>query len=178
MNRAEIVNTLMFNYDVLSPGEIDRLCEDLPPQMLRWLGMNHPDNAMRPVFYAKTGVELGDDVVINMNFVVSDGFRPLLKIGNRVAISPNVTVACESKPSHSRLKDHPYVKDALIVQKPVVIEDDVWIGTNVVILSGITIGTGSVIGAGAVVYHSIPPFSIAAGVPARVIRTLEPLPVS
>ena len=53
---------------------------------------------------------------------------------------------------------------------PVVIEDDVWCGANVTILKGVTIGRGSVIAAGSVVTRSIPPYSIAGGVPARVIK--------
>ncbi len=52
----------------------------------------------------------------------------------------------------------------------ITIEDDIWIGTSAVILDGVTIGKGSVIAAGAVVTSSIPPYSIAAGVPARVIK--------
>jgi acetyltransferase-like isoleucine patch superfamily enzyme len=51
----------------------------------------------------------------------------------------------------------------------VVIEDDVWIGLNAVILQGVTIGHGTIVGAGAVVNKSIPPWSVAVGVPARVI---------
>lgn len=52
---------------------------------------------------------------------------------------------------------------------PIHIEDDVWIGAGVKVLKGVTIGKGSVIGAGAVVTKDIPPYSIAAGVPCRVI---------
>ena len=53
---------------------------------------------------------------------------------------------------------------------PVVIEDDVWCGANVTILKGVTIGRGSIIAAGAVVTKSIPPYSIAGGVPAKVLK--------
>jgi acetyltransferase-like isoleucine patch superfamily enzyme len=57
---------------------------------------------------------------------------------------------------------------------PVVIGDEVWIGCRVIILKGVTIGARSVIAAGAVVTKNIPPDSVAAGVPARVIQTLKP----
>ena len=52
---------------------------------------------------------------------------------------------------------------------PVTIEDDVWIGLNCTILQGITIGRGSVVGAGAVVTKDLPPWSVAMGVPARIV---------
>lgn len=56
---------------------------------------------------------------------------------------------------------------------PVVIGDNVWIGEHVCILAGVSIGEGAIIGANAVVTHSIPPFCIAAGVPAKVIRNIH-----
>ena len=52
----------------------------------------------------------------------------------------------------------------------VIIGNDVWVGINTTILAGVKIGNGAVIGAGAVVTHSIPPYAIAAGVPARILR--------
>lgn len=58
----------------------------------------------------------------------------------------------------------------VVTKGPVEIGHDVWVGTNAIILSGVSIGTGAVIGAGAVVTKSIPPYAIAAGNPARVIR--------
>ncbi|WP_373779133.1 acyltransferase [Glaesserella sp.] len=55
---------------------------------------------------------------------------------------------------------------------PIVIEDDVWIGRRVIIMGGVTIGKGSTIGAGAVVTKSIPPYSLAAGNPAVVKKSM------
>jgi acetyltransferase-like isoleucine patch superfamily enzyme len=52
----------------------------------------------------------------------------------------------------------------------IIIEDDVWIGVHAVLMPGVTIGRGCVIGANSVVTHSLPPYSVAAGSPARVLR--------
>jgi acetyltransferase-like isoleucine patch superfamily enzyme len=55
---------------------------------------------------------------------------------------------------------------------PVVIGDDVWIGNNAIILKGVTIGARAIVGAGAVVTKDVPPDTVAAGSPARVVRLL------
>jgi acetyltransferase-like isoleucine patch superfamily enzyme len=55
--------------------------------------------------------------------------------------------------------------------KGIVIEDDCWLGNGVTVLDGVTIGRGSVIGAGSVVNKDIPPFSVAVGVPTKVIKS-------
>ena len=69
--------------------------------------------------------------------------------------------------------------DVPIYQQPVstaeiIVEDECWIGANVVITAGVTIGKHSVIAAGSVVTKSIPPYSIAAGSPAKVIKQYNP----
>ena len=56
---------------------------------------------------------------------------------------------------------------------PTRLGDNVWLGANVVVTSGVTIGERSVIGANSVVTTDIPPYSIAAGAPARVLRSVE-----
>ncbi|MEE1055907.1 MAG: acyltransferase [Acutalibacteraceae bacterium] len=65
----------------------------------------------------------------------------------------------------------PMIEQGFQEEKPPVIGDDVWIGHRVIILPGARIGNGCVIGAGAVVSGNIPDYSIAAGVPAKVIRS-------
>jgi maltose O-acetyltransferase len=56
--------------------------------------------------------------------------------------------------------------------RPIVIGDNVWIGARVIVLGGVTIGDDSCIGAGSLVIDDVPPRTLAAGVPARVIRDL------
>lgn len=58
----------------------------------------------------------------------------------------------------------------------VIIDQDVWIGANVTILAGVTIGRGATIAAGAVVNRSVPPYAIAGGVPAKVIKSYWTVP--
>ena len=58
--------------------------------------------------------------------------------------------------------------------RPIHIERNVWIGFDACILPGVTVGEGSIVGARSVVRESVPPFSIAAGNPARIIRKLDP----
>jgi len=105
MKNSEVVQALMFDYEEMTRDEIATLCNHLPRKIVRWLGGHHPDNKTRKIFFEMTNVEIGDDVVINPNLVVSDGYEPLLKIGHRVAFSPNVTVICESAPNNSLLQE-------------------------------------------------------------------------
>jgi len=125
------------------------------------------------------GVSINDSVVINANRGrVTLGDRSwlgpfCLVYGNGgVTIGSNVLVAGHSSintVSHSIDRCDIPVNDQPVLIDPVVIEDDVWIGLNAVILQGVTIGRGTIVGAGAVVNKSIPPWSIAVGVPVRVI---------
>jgi acetyltransferase-like isoleucine patch superfamily enzyme len=62
------------------------------------------------------------------------------------------------------------IKQQGITREGIIIEDDCWLGHGVTVLDGVTIGQGSIIGAGAVVSKDIPPYSIAVGVPAKVIK--------
>lgn len=95
-----------------------------------------------------------------------------ITIGNNVLIAGNVLIT-----DHDHTYDHP-MKPAGSLRKlkiaPVTIEDGCWLGFGCAVLKGVTIGERSVIGANAVVTHDIPPYSVAVGNPARVIKTFAP----
>ncbi len=172
MSNIEIINKLLYDYEILGEEEVKKFCSLLPRKLVRWLGAQHADNRTRKIFYELTGVKIGKGTVLNINFIVSDNYESLLEIGENCAISPNVTVICDSNPNNSSLNNNSFIKEKLITTKHVNIEDNVWIGAGVVILPGVTIGSGSIIGAGAVVSKSIPPNVIATGIPAKIIRQL------
>jgi acetyltransferase-like isoleucine patch superfamily enzyme len=94
-----------------------------------------------------------------------------ITIGNGVRIAPYVFIISANHRFEN--PEIPIYQQGMAFA-PVTIEDDVWIGARVVVVAGVTIGKGSIIGAGAVVTRDIPPYSIAAGVPARVIRSRLP----
>lgn len=89
-------------------------------------------------------------------------------IGNHVNLAQNITV---TGLNHNYQDVSRRIDEQGVSTEKVVINDDVWIGANSVILPGVTIGEHSVIAAGSVVSRSIPPYSICAGVPAKVIKT-------
>lgn len=80
-----------------------------------------------------------------------------------VSTSPVFYKAAGGTGRHLGLLDAPKTKRTTI-------ENDVWIGNRVIIMQGVTIGNGAVIGAGAVVTKDIPPYAIAVGIPAKIIR--------
>jgi len=65
-----------------------------------------------------------------------------------------------------------------VAHAPVVVQDKAWIGFNVSVLKGVTIGERAVVGACSVVTHDIPPYALAVGNPARVVRSLAPATLS
>jgi acetyltransferase-like isoleucine patch superfamily enzyme len=91
-------------------------------------------------------------------------------IGSRCLIASNCQIMDASGHSLSFNNVERRIDDVIMDSKPVVIEDDVWLCEGVKVLPGVTIGKGSVVGAGSVVTKSLPPYCLAAGIPAKVVR--------
>lgn len=131
--------------------------------------------------------EIGQAVFIGAHTYLQGRFDGRCTIGNHVWIGPQSYFDARDLVIEDYVGWGPGAKvlgsthtgfpiDVPIVQtdleiKPVRIEAWADIGTNAVVLPGVTIGRGSIVGAGAVVTRDVPPFSVVAGVPARVIRS-------
>ncbi|HVO73732.1 MAG TPA: acyltransferase [Ignavibacteriaceae bacterium] len=133
-------------------------------------------------------IELGDSIFIGRNSIFSCASSSI-KVGNNVSIGPGCyirasrgpvklgsditigahTVIISGNPDYKRLDIPMMNQDGQA--KGINIGNDVWMGVGVKIIDGVKVGNGCVIGAGAVVTKDIPDFSIAAGVPAKVISS-------
>ena len=99
------------------------------------------------------------------------GCAGLIRIGSNVMMSPRVSLYAEN---HNSSDIGRPMKEQGVTREPIVIENDCWIASHAVVLAGVTIGRGSIVAAGSVVTSDVPPFSVVAGAPARVIRSRLP----
>ncbi len=133
-------------------------------------------------------VEIGTCAHIHVDTFIETGDGGSVKIGTNTHIQPrcqlsaykgSIIIGCgvQIAPNCAFYPyNHGFTPHELIIKQPlntkgdIIIEDDVWLGFGVIVLDGVRIGKGSVIGAGAVVTHDIPGGSVAAGIPAKVLR--------
>lgn len=114
-------------------------------------------------------LQLKDFIFINAYTIIDCNYQ--ITIGNRVQIGPMCYI-CDFDHDINVNVENPFSRPITTFAETI-IEDDVWIGAGSKILKGVTIGEKSVIGAGSVVTKNIPPFSIAVGNPARVIKHIK-----
>ena len=94
-----------------------------------------------------------------------------VEIGSNTILAQGIVV---SALNHSYEDCTRSIESQQVSTSRIKIEDDVWIGANATITAGVTIGRHSIVAAGAVVTKDIPPYSLAAGVPAKVIKQYNP----
>ena len=109
------------------------------------------------------GITMGDDCTIHHYSIIQGP----VTLGDGVRIGPHTVFHASEHVISTR--DIPIYKQG-VTSKGITVGSDVYIGANVTILDGVVIGEGSVLAAGAVITKDVPPYTIAGGVPARVIK--------
>ena len=145
-----------------------RTPEEVHGFMTEILGKRLPQSTtVLPPFYIDYGkpVTIGEDCFIQQCCTFFG--RCGITIGNGVFIGPKVNLITINHDTDPENRSATY-------GKPIVIEDKVWIGINSTVLPGVRIGYGSIIGANSVVTKDVPPMTIVAGNPARVIKKICP----
>lgn len=120
-----------------------------------------------PPFYATggTNTRIGRNVFANQNCTFYD--LGGIDIADDVMIGPNVSIITSSHPIE------PAERRNGMIASPIVIEKNVWIAAGATIIGGVTVGENSVVAAGSVVTKDVPPNTLVAGNPARVIRSIS-----
>ena len=155
---------MCFAYNNTRPSDV----EEKERLLTKMLGRRGKNCCIRSPFFCDYGynIEVGDNFFANYNFVVLDGAK--VTIGNNVFIAPNVGLYTAGHPL-----DHERRNQGIEYARSITIEDDVWIGAGVQVCPGVTIGRGAVVAAGSIVTKDVPPFTMVAGVPAKVIKTIS-----
>lgn len=155
------------------PGvRIDRKCRIHPEARINARGGQLTIGAysiVAPSACIQGQVTIGENCTVQIySVLVGDRHGGPITIGNGVRIAPLVMIFARN---HNFADTDIPIYQQGITASPIIIEDDVWVAGKVMITAGVRIGRGSVIGAGAVVTKDIPPWSVAVGVPAQVIKT-------
>jgi acetyltransferase-like isoleucine patch superfamily enzyme len=136
-------------------------------QRLRHMG-ERAQISRRAMIYRASRVSVGARAVLN-DFVHIWGGGGV-EIGADTMIAAHFTITSVTHDSNAL--SHGLLYRETTIEKPVKIGANVWVASNAVILPGVTIGDNAIVAAGAVVTRDIPTRPVAAGVPARVIRTM------
>jgi acetyltransferase-like isoleucine patch superfamily enzyme len=112
------------------------------------------------------GLSIGDNSNIGRYSYI--GCSGPITIGNHVMFGPRVGLFAEN---HVHADVARPMREQGVARSPIVIEDDCWLASSVTVLAGVTVGRGSIVAAGSVVTSDVPPYSVVAGSPARVIRS-------
>jgi len=119
----------------------------------------------RVIFVHTERIKIGKLFGVNSNSYINGVGE--VEIGDYVLLGSNVTISSGVHPIDGQ---YPPIITRQSIPKKIIIEDDVWIGSNAVIMPGVTVARGTVIGANSVVTKDTMPYTIMAGVPARVIN--------
>jgi acetyltransferase-like isoleucine patch superfamily enzyme len=124
-----------------------------------------------PIGYARSiGVRIGEDCRLLCDPTGAFGSEPfLVTLGNHVTITSGVSFITHDGGVWVFRREHPDID----VFGPIVVGDNAFVGVGAILMPGVTIGSNSIIGAGSVVTRDVPSNTVAAGCPARALKTTE-----
>jgi len=135
--------------------------------VLNQWAMRCPWNGLRIRFQKWRGVSIGNNVHIGPGCTLDYPYPYFIRIGDGASLAGNDYVLAHSTP----MECHAKCVESFVA--PTIIGRNAWVGVNVTILPGVTIGEKAIIAAGSVVTTDVPPRTLAAGVPAKIIKELE-----
>ena len=138
---------------------------DTPPYRKFWLGDYSVIESFCCINNAVGDVIIGDHTRVGLHNTI---IGPVT-IGSHVNLAQGITVTALN---HNFEESSKRIDEQGVTTKPVIIGNDIWIGANAVILPGVSIGDHSVVAAGAIVTKDVPPHSLVAGVPAKIIKKI------
>lgn len=146
----------------------DELAEARTAMLEKMLGRVGKGAYIEPPVFFDYGynMSVGERFYSNYNCTFLD--CALITIGDRVLLGPNVNLITATHDVDVQSR-----RDHAEYAAPITVGDDCWLGSGVQVMPGVNIGKGCTIGANSVVTKDIPPYSVAVGAPARVIKTLE-----
>ena len=165
---SKIIGTIMKTMDALAEyNKRAPFDEGNRKEISKILGYElDKSSSILPPFYADFGrnIKIGKNVWVQQGCTFMD--RGGITIGDNVFIAPKVNLVTLNHSLDPKLR-------SATIAKPIIIEDGVWIGINATILQGVRIGKNSVIGANSVVTRDVPPNTVVAGNPAKVVKKIN-----
>lgn len=191
---GQFLRNAVYQFVLAKPGKLMRIMPNV-----RLIGTNYIEMGDRVKLQSGmrihthgNKIQLGNDVTCDLGVCIQAGggemgvFTEGISIGENTYIAPYAFISgpgavrigrdcliashCSIYASNHIFADQNQpIRLQGLTMAGITIEDDCWLGSGVRVLDGVTIGRGSIIGAGAVVTKNIPPFSIAVGVPAKVV---------
>ena len=148
------------------------LFRQLFQHILQMLSYNLPPSKFRVFLQRMRGVKIGKNVFIGSNVYFDEYDPEKIIIGDNCFITAGSIILIHQR-DLSKYHIGVLIKDCPLIKKQVNIGNNVHIGMGSIILPGVNIGEGAIIGAGSVVSKDIPDYSIAVGVPAKVIKYIK-----
>lgn len=122
------------------------------------------------VFFGKGKIKIGENSYIGKYSILESCENCNILIGKNCAIGPYVKMYTYGKVTDQDLNKNPFGEEIKKVNDDIIIGDGCWIGANVGIKGGVNIGKNSIVGMNSVVTNNVPPNSVVAGCPARLIK--------